>query len=45
MFAHNTRAINLYRKLGFVEEGRGLRAFKLADGAYYDDIQMVRWVK
>ena len=45
VFAHNTRAINLYRKLGFTEEGRALRAFKLADGSYYDDIQMVCWVK
>jgi RimJ/RimL family protein N-acetyltransferase len=45
VFAHNTRAINLYRKLGFTEEGRTLRAFKLADGSYYDDIQMVCRVK
>jgi RimJ/RimL family protein N-acetyltransferase len=45
VFAHNQRALNLYRKLGFEEEGRALRAFKLADGSYYDDVQMVRWVK
>lgn len=45
VFAHNTRAINLYLKLGFIEEGRALRAYKLADDTYYDDIQMVRWVK
>jgi RimJ/RimL family protein N-acetyltransferase len=45
VLAHNTRAINLYRKLGFEVEGRGERAFKLADGSYYDDLQMVRWVK
>ena len=45
VFAHNQRALNLYRKLGFEEESRALRAFKLADGSYYDDVQMVRWVK
>lgn len=45
VFAHNQRALNLYRKLGFEEEGRSPRAFKLADGTYYDDVQMIRWVK
>jgi RimJ/RimL family protein N-acetyltransferase len=45
VFAHNTRAINLYRNLGFVEEARLARAFKLADGGYYDDVMMVKWVK
>ena len=45
VFAHNERALNLYRKLGFAEETRRLRAFKLADGGYYDEIQMVKWVK
>jgi RimJ/RimL family protein N-acetyltransferase len=45
VFAHNTRAISLYRKLGFEEEARLLRSVKLADGAYYDDVMMVRWVK
>jgi RimJ/RimL family protein N-acetyltransferase len=45
VFAHNTRAMNLYRKLGFEEEARLRRSFKLADGTYYDDVMMVRWVK
>jgi RimJ/RimL family protein N-acetyltransferase len=45
VFAHNERAIGLYRKLGFVEEARLQSAFKLADGAYYDDVMMVKWVK
>lgn len=44
-FPHNTRALNLYRKLGFVEEARLLRAYKLSDGTYYDDVMMVKWVK
>ena len=45
VFAHNERAIGLYRKLGFVEEARLQGAFKLADGTYYDDVMMVKWVK
>jgi RimJ/RimL family protein N-acetyltransferase len=45
VFAHNTRAINLYRKLGFVQEALLSHAYKLADGSYYDDIMMVKWVK
>jgi RimJ/RimL family protein N-acetyltransferase len=45
VFAHNTRAMSLYRKLGFVEEARLLRCFKLADGTYFDDVMMVKWVK
>lgn len=45
VFAHNTRALDLYRKLGFVEEARLPRTVKLADGTYYDDVMMVKWVK
>ena len=45
MFAHNEGAIRLYRRLGFAEEARLPRAFKLADGSYYDEIMMVKWVK
>ena len=45
VFAHNERAIGLYRKLGFAEEARLQGAFKLANGAYYDDVMMVKWVK
>lgn len=43
--AHNTRAMSLYRKVGFVEEARLQRAFKLRDGSYYDEVMMVKWVK
>jgi RimJ/RimL family protein N-acetyltransferase len=45
VFAHNEGAIRLYRKLGFAEEARLQHAFKLADGSYYDEIMMVKWVK
>lgn len=36
---YNQRAIALYRKLGFIEEGRHSRTF-LIDGRFYDDISM-----
>jgi RimJ/RimL family protein N-acetyltransferase len=33
----NVRAIALYRSLGFVEEGRQPRAFRMEDGAFVDN--------
>ena len=45
VFSSNTRAIGLYRKMGFVEEGRRLREVKFASGQYVDDILMHRFVK
>lgn len=37
----NYQAYHLYKKVGFVEVGRIPRAFKLADGNFCDDIQMI----
>lgn len=45
VLANNSRAIHLYEKLGFIEEGRRLRAIKVAPGHYIDDIWMYRPVK
>ena len=45
VFAANRPAINLYKKMGFLEEGRRLRAIKIKDGQYVDDILMYRFVK
>ncbi len=45
VFASNERAIHLYKKLGFVEEGRKSRHLKLGDGQYEDEILMSRFVK
>lgn len=45
VFASNARAIGLYGKLGFTEEGRRIRQLKIAPGQYVDDIFMVRFVK
>lgn len=44
-FSTNTRAIELYKKLGFVEEGRKVREFKFSDNEYVDDVLMYKLVK
>ena len=41
VYADNPRAQALYRRFGFVEEGR-LRAFALRDGVYVDALTMAR---
>jgi ribosomal protein S18 acetylase RimI-like enzyme len=38
--ATNEVAVRLYRKFGFVEEGRMKNRIKLEDGSYIDDISM-----
>ena len=40
VFAHNTAAIELYRKLGFVEEGRRIKQYRRASGELWDSIEM-----
>jgi len=40
VFPHNELAIRLYRKFGFVEEGRRVRQIRRADGALWDLIEM-----
>lgn len=45
VFAGNTRAIALYRSLGFQEEGRQARQAKMGPGVYEDIILMGRFVK
>jgi len=45
VFATNKPAIALYRKNGFVEEGRRVKEIKIAQGRYVDDILMYRFVK
>lgn len=45
VFATNLPAFALYRKNGFVEEGRRIKEVKLADGRYVDDILMYKLVK
>lgn len=45
VFADNERAIAMYRSLGFVEEGRRLREYRMDDGTYRDDVLLCRFVK
>jgi RimJ/RimL family protein N-acetyltransferase len=45
VFATNAGARRLYRRLGFVREGRSARHFRMADGRYVDDITMSILVK
>jgi RimJ/RimL family protein N-acetyltransferase len=40
VFAHNTGALALYRKCGFVEEGRRTRQYRRASGELWDSIIM-----
>jgi len=40
VFPHNHAAIGLYRKFGFVEEGRLVRHVRRADGQLWDLIEM-----
>jgi RimJ/RimL family protein N-acetyltransferase len=40
VFVHNTTAIALYRKFGFVEEGRRVKQFRRANGELWDSYEM-----
>ncbi|MFJ8088925.1 GNAT family N-acetyltransferase [Lysinibacillus sp. NPDC095746] len=44
VFSTNERAIALYKKMGFVEEGRKINEIKLQDNEYIDDILMYKIV-
>lgn len=43
VFVDNQRAIDLYRRFGFREEGRRPREYRLEDGRYVDDLLMYRF--
>jgi ribosomal protein S18 acetylase RimI-like enzyme len=40
VFAHNEAAIALYRKFGFVEEGRRVKHYRRASGELWDSVEM-----
>jgi len=42
VFAHNDAAIALYRKCGFIEEGRKVRQYRRVSGEQWDTIVMGR---
>lgn len=43
-FSTNSQAIELYRRLGFIELARSPKHFKLADGSYADNVIMYQFV-
>ena len=45
VFSTNPRAIHLYEKCGFKEEGRCPEDMKLSDGTYIDSVLMYKFVK
>lgn len=44
-FSTNERAIELYKRLGFIELARSPKHFKLAEGSYADNVNMYLFVK
>ncbi len=45
VFADNVRAIALYEKVGFEKVGSMPRAYRLKDGSYHNEVQMVYMIK
>ena len=45
VFADNERARHLYEKMGFKQVGVQPRAFKLKDGTYRDEVQMIYMIE
>ena len=45
VFSTNENAIALYKKMGFIEEGRKINEIKLRDNEYVDDVLMYQFVK
>jgi RimJ/RimL family protein N-acetyltransferase len=44
VFSNNTGAISLYKKFGFLEEGRRIGEIKLGADKFVDDVLMYKWV-
>ncbi|WP_306978062.1 GNAT family N-acetyltransferase [Alkalibacillus salilacus] len=44
VFLTNQKAIALYKDMGFIEEGRKVKEFKLNEDEYVDDILMCKFV-
>ncbi|MCK1999500.1 GNAT family N-acetyltransferase [Psychrobacillus psychrodurans] len=44
VFSTNYRAISLYKSMGFIEEGRKVKEFKINENKYVDDILMYKFV-
>lgn len=44
VFSNNERAIHLYKKFGFTEEGRRIKQAKLGSNEYVDDILLSKFI-
>ncbi|MDV2581789.1 GNAT family N-acetyltransferase [Alkalibacillus haloalkaliphilus] len=44
VFSSNVKAIDLYKKFGFEEEGRKVKEIKFENGHYVDDLLMTKFV-
>lgn len=44
VFSTNHHAISLYKQMGFIEEGRKIKEFKMSNNEYVDDILMYKLV-
>ncbi|MFB8734240.1 N-acetyltransferase family protein [Bacillus sp. SL00103] len=44
VFSTNQKAISLYKKMGFREEGRKIKEFKISEHEYWDDVLMYKLV-
>lgn len=45
VYESNTRAVELYKRLGFVQYGKLPGGCKHTDGTYHDQLEMYLWVK
>ncbi|MNT30698.1 putative ribosomal N-acetyltransferase YdaF [compost metagenome] len=45
VFSTNEKAIKLYKKMGFLEEGRRIKEVQIKDGTFIDDIIMYKWLE
>jgi RimJ/RimL family protein N-acetyltransferase len=45
VFSTNHRAISLYKSMGFIEEGRLVKEYKINENTYIDDVLMYKCVK
>lgn len=45
VYEHNARALALYRRHGFAEEGRRVGQHRLPGGVYADEVWMARWLR
>ncbi|MED1529240.1 GNAT family N-acetyltransferase [Bacillus sp. FSL W8-0920] len=44
VFSTNQKTISLYKKMGFREEGRKIKEFKISEHEYWDDVLMYKLV-